>query len=161
MADVFTDNSAVRIESAVENNNEIDDNKHVEPCVDAANAEVFNAVSTRYTTPLSDQTGYEGSMSERFLVKLATQLGACYLQRMMFQGQGGDIAESTEDMCEMVEKKLEDIRSGDRKLILDDGNELPVRDGALNSPTGFPLNTDLSPATTPTNISYSSTQDVF
>lgn len=161
MADFFTDESAVRIEAGIADNSNIDDDTRVTPAVEAANAELFNAVSTRYTTPLSDQTGYEGSMTEKFLKKLATQLGACYVNRALYPGQGGDIAESIESICESAEDKLEQIRTGERKLILDDGNEIPVRDGANNAPSGFPLNTDLEDSASPTNIPSFSTQDVF
>ena len=161
MADIFTDNSAVRNESGVQNNENISDEIDVDPCVDAANAEVFQAVSNRYTTPLSNTAAYEGSMADMYLRKLATQLGSCYLMKALYEGQGGDLMESVEDKCKTVRERLTMVAGGTVKLYLDDGSELDIRDSGLKTPTGFPTNSSLYNTEDPTDIPYFSTQDVF
>jgi len=160
-ADIFTTIAKVKRAAGCQDNTNVDDTLDVTPTVDRANYKMRQAIGNRYQLPLNSISGYTGSELEKGLVETATQLGSCYLRRLLYEGQGGDIMDTTEAICDQAFEELNKLADGDEKIKLDDGTELPLEEGASNSPSGFPLNSDLEDTSDPVNIPAFTTQDVF
>ena len=143
--DVFTTVDLTRSDAGFGSNANVKDGT-IEIYVKAANGEVGTAIAANYAVPLSDNSNYEGSLTQDFLVHLATNLAAGLLLLKQYEGQSGDMEDLALAKIESSRSQLKEIQKGTRALVGYDGAVLTQSKKNTSANTGpisgFPDNTD-------------------
>jgi hypothetical protein len=137
----FTNSDLVRLDSGMDDNNFIQD-ENVDFFVDAADAEVMQAVGQHYVVPLdtANPTNWDGSPAQAILKLIATQIASCELTKQQFENAGGNYTDLASMKCKKARSKLKKIVMRELRLYGSDGSELAVIQATNRGVFGCPQN---------------------
>ncbi len=99
----------------------------IEDIIEESSSEIDAYIGIKYSLPLSS--------TPPMLERICRDLSACYLfDDYIASGMAVESVEIAHRRCQRAKKKLQDLRDGKMRLILDDGSVAPENDDSASKP---------------------------